>query len=65
MPNENARMPPENGDPQGRKGLCLPPGEYFRTLAKEPGPAEYPGFTAPGQAVKTICTPDLTRTAGL
>ncbi|MYM54089.1 hypothetical protein [Thalassovita mangrovi] len=57
VPNENAYTQTGNGDPNGRKGTCIPPGSLFSQSAKEEGPNEYYGGP-PGQGVKNECTPN-------
>jgi hypothetical protein len=59
VPNDNAFFQTGNGDPNGRKGVCIPPGSAFKGTAKLPGPNNDPIGTgqSPGQVVQAQCDP--------
>ena len=59
QPNENAYTQTGQGEPNGRKGICVPPGSLFKTTAKADGPNNDPfgNGLPPGQEVQVQCEP--------
>jgi hypothetical protein len=58
LPNQNASTQIGKGNPQGRKGSCVPPGDIISQFANDEGSVPDAFGTPPGETVDENCTPE-------